>query len=92
MPLRFPSPGIDGFRHISYLAADHFDNPVIVSVTLEAQHRHGELAAKKNASEKFDAGLADRSCGLPKIEVRTTDFPKSMDGQIEAARFFRSVL
>ena len=92
MPLRFPSSGVDGLHHISYRAADEHDKPVIVHVTLEAQNQYGRVATTKKASEKFDAGLADRANGLPKVEVRTTDFPKGMAGQIEAARFFGSVL
>ena len=74
MPLKFPKPGVEGIKHVSYLALDQDNHTVIVNITLEADDQHGFAATTALASEKFDAGDFDHSASQRVVEVKTTDF------------------
>ena len=76
MPLKFPKPGIEGVRHVSYLALDQDNHAVIVNVTLEADDQHGFIETTALASEKYDAGEFKQSGTQRVVEVKTTDFKK----------------
>ena len=79
MPLRFPNHGVEGIKHVSYLAVDQDNNPVIVNITLEADDQHGFTQTAAKASEKFDAGEVNRSVKPPVVEVKTIDFRSPHD-------------
>jgi hypothetical protein len=74
MPLHYPNLGVEGIRHVAYLAVDQDNHPVIVHVTLEAQDQYGSVKTMDKGSQKYDAGQVDRATHPPSVEVKTTDF------------------
>ena len=74
MPLKFPKPGVEGIKHVSYMALDQDNHAVIVNITLEADDQHGFAETAAMASEKYDAGDFSQSGTQRVVEVKTTDF------------------